>query len=51
MLVFQFNGWFCGFASDEHGSLVISGRVNFGKGAKVSQVDLGLPSKCTLGVV
>jgi len=22
MLVFQFNGWFCGFASNEHGVIV-----------------------------
>jgi hypothetical protein len=29
MLVFQVNGWFCGFASYEHCCLVVGGRVNF----------------------
>jgi hypothetical protein len=28
ILVFQFNGWFCGFACDEHCHLVIGSRVN-----------------------
>ncbi len=50
MLVFQFNGWFCGFACDEHGSLVVASGVNVCEGAKVSQVNFSLPAKCVLGV-
>jgi hypothetical protein len=29
MLVFQFNGWFCGFASDKHCGLVVGSGFNF----------------------